>query len=212
MIKETAEKLLERPLIQEDGINNEEIEAAEELLNLKIPEPLKDLYLNIGNLSCFMTAFERFLKPEELYLEKGKLIFIEENQEVCRWGIDPNEENPEVFMYIQLENDTEEEYHSENIKLSDFLNVMIYYQFTAGGYEYDGSICGQQETEDFIKNAICDWEKAVDNNGLVIYWQQGMLLWYFTDREGKIQDSTILISSNSKTKLQEMEKYGFKEF
>ncbi|MDR3047462.1 MAG: hypothetical protein LBU51_07625 [Bacteroidales bacterium] len=212
MIKETAEKLLERPLTQEDGINNEEIEAAEELLNLKIPEPLKDLYLNIGNLSCFMTAFERFLKPEELYLEKGKLIFIEENQEVCRWGIDPDEENPEVFMYIQLENDTEEEYHSENIKLSDFLNVMIYYQFTAGGYEYDGSICGQQETEDFIKNAICDWEKAVDNNGLVIYWQPGMLLWYFTDREGKIQDSTVLISSNSETKLQEMKKYGFKEF
>jgi hypothetical protein len=47
---------------------------------------------------------------------------------------------------------------------------------------------------------------------LLIYWKQGLLLWYFTDREGKIQDSTILVSSNSKTKLQELEKYGFTEF
>jgi len=131
-MKEIFEKLLERPLKQEDGINNENIETIEEILNLKLPKSLRDLYLNVGNLPCFMTSFERFLKPEELYLEKGKLIFLEENQEVCRWGININEENPEVFMYIQLEDDTEEEYHSENIKLSDFLNTIIYYQFTEG--------------------------------------------------------------------------------
>jgi hypothetical protein len=208
--KQIAEKLLERTLKAEDGIESKEIETVEKILNIKLPNQLRDLYLNVGNLPCFMNSFEIFAKPDELYFEKEKLIFLEENQSVCYWGIDATAENPEVFMFVPVEGETETAIYSENINLSEFLRILMYYQFAQGGCEYCSSIDEMQKINNLLEKNISNWEKVVDHNGLIIFWQNGMLLWYFTDRDGEIQ-APLYLSSNSKSKINEMEKYGFNE-
>ncbi|MDR2423983.1 MAG: hypothetical protein LBD59_04565 [Prevotellaceae bacterium] len=43
-VKQIAEKLLERTLKAEDGIDGNEIEMVEKILNIKLPEPLRKRY------------------------------------------------------------------------------------------------------------------------------------------------------------------------
>jgi hypothetical protein len=212
MTQQIAEKLLNRPLIKEDGIDLKLLEEVEYLLGLKLPQALKDFYLCVGNLDTFTNSFERFVNYDKLYFINDKLVFLEENQDVCCWGIDAKEANPLVYMCT----DESEEWYPEEVRLSEFLVIMLYYQFAQGGYEYSGSIDEKQISDEKLENLTREWEKVVDHNRLIIYWQSGKLIWYFTDETGHLERTgdftSVFVSMRTEQQLREMEAYGFKAF
>ena len=54
------------------------------------------------------------------------MVFLEENQEVCIWGINIYEEDPIVYQ------NANDEWYSEEVKLSEFLYIIMYYQCAQG--------------------------------------------------------------------------------
>ena len=191
MMEEIAEKLLGRSLVDNDGINIETIEEIEYILEIKLPKCLKEFYLKVGNIKLFTESFEKFLYIYKLYFEKNMLVFLEENQNVCIWGINVSEEDPIVFQ------NANDEWYSVEKKLSEFLVIIMYYQ-CAQGYENAESI---ELDRTKIEEIILRMEKVVDNNHLMIYYKNNILLWYYTDLENKIVNNSIIISGITKEKL-----------
>jgi hypothetical protein len=154
MVKETAEKLLGRFLVKDDGIDIKIIEEIEYIIEAKLPKYLREFYLKIGNIKLFTKSFERFIDIDKLYFENNKLVFLEENQEVCIWGIDINEDDPIVYQNADYG------WYSEEIQLSEFIKNMMYYQ-CASGYE---NIEDMNLSQINIEKITSQMEKVVDND------------------------------------------------
>ncbi|WP_428232959.1 hypothetical protein [Flavobacterium sp.] len=215
MIKNTAEKLLGRSLKHEDGFDSDTIDKIEAQLGQKIPIALKEFYLAVGKLDIFMSSFQRFLQPEDLFFEDEKLIFLEENQGVCYWGIslESKEENPLVYQMQNIENTN---WQSEEILLSGFLEMILYGQCAEGGYQFSGAIydMDQDELIAFLEEIKTNsWQKVVDHNNWIVYENNRKLIWFYTDTEGKLsEDYPLFVSTQTQENFLEMEKeYGFSD-
>ena len=187
-IKQTAEKLLGRPLTKKDGMSFSKIKTIENSLGLKLPTTLKDFYLLVGNMDAFMNSFEHFVEP---YIYGEMLIFTVENQAVCYWGINIRDtENDMVFQCTDIECDNPE-WYSEDVSLADFLVISMYYQCAQGGYEH-GKVVWVDDFENndkcmqYIANITIGYEKVVEHNGLVVYQNKGKLIWYFMGVAAKL--------------------------
>jgi hypothetical protein len=213
MIKQIAEKLLGRSLTNNDGFDIVIIENAETKLGQRIPAVLKEFYITIGKVDVFMTSFHRFLKPEDLFYENGKLVFLEENQNVCYWGVNTANEADDSLVY-QAQNRDNAIWYSEEILLSDFLQMMLYGQCAEGGYQFSGAIYDMDRlellefTDQITKN---NWQKVVDHNNWIIYEKDRKLIWYFTDDNGDLsEDYPLFVSTLTKEDLLKMEEeFGF---
>lgn len=211
-IREIAENILGRALIAEDGISSGEIEQLENKLGQRLPAALKEFYLAVGQLDMFMSSFQSFPEP---YVVADKIVFLEENQGVCYWGINQGEMgDPTVYMCTDIET-TNTEWYSEELSLSSFLEIIMYYQCAQGGYEYGSAVYesnfdDREEYTTFLRRLVKDWEKVVEHNGLVIYQKEGKLIWHFTDDKGNIAD-TIFASVRTEAEMLQLEPYGFSE-
>src|SRR5262245_45041251 len=78
---------LGRPLISKDAIPARWILKAESDLGVNVPKALCDYYLVAGRESQFNRFQNRLLRPDEWFVDKGRLVFFEENQVVVVWGI-----------------------------------------------------------------------------------------------------------------------------
>jgi len=209
-IRTIAESLLGRPLTEKDGINIFEIETVENSSGLKLPAVLRNFHLLVGNLDMFICSFEQFVKP---YKKGEMLVFLEENQGVCYWGINVQDTgNETVFMCTDMESDNLE-WYSEEVPLTDFLTVMMYYQCAQGGYEhgsavYENNFDNREKYLQFLADITIGYTKVVAHSGLVIYQYGGKLIWYFTDEEGNLTD-TIFASTRTAEEMKELEIYGF---
>jgi hypothetical protein len=121
------------------------------------------------------------------------LVFLEENQNVCIWGIDTNENDPIVYQ------NANNEWYSEDIKLSEFIKIIMYYQ-CATGYENANNLTFDKIELNKIINGM---EKVVDNNHLIIFWGNNVLLWYYSDEKNNILNNSVIISSLTDEKLNE---------
>jgi hypothetical protein len=215
MIKQIAEKLLGRSLTNNDGFDVRIIENAETRLGQEIPKLLKEFYITVGKLDIFMSSFQRFIKPEDLFYEDGKLVFLEENQKVCFWGVDKEnkEDNPLVYQVQNIDNAV---WYSEEILLSDFLQMIMYGQCAEGGYQFSGAIydMDQAELSEFIEEITTkNWQKVVDHNNWIIYENDRKLIWYFTDEDGNLsEDYPLFVSTQTKEDfLETEEEFGFSD-
>ena len=211
-IKTIAENLLGRRLTEKDGMNISEIEKVEVSLGLKLPSALREFHLLVGNLEMFTSSFEQFVEP---YIQDEMLVFLEENQGVCSWGVNIHDiENPTVYMCTEIEAENPE-WYSEEVTLTDFLTILMYYQCAQGGYEcgsavYESNFDSKEKYVEFLANLTKDYKKVVEHNGLVIYQSGGKLIWHFTDDEGDLAD-TIFASTRTAEDMKELEIYGFRE-
>jgi hypothetical protein len=211
-IRVTAENILGRHLTEKDGMNISEIETAENSLGLKLPTVLRDFYLLVGNLNMFISSFEQFVEP---YIKDEMLVFLEENQGVCYWGINIQDtENETVFMCTDIETD-KPEWYSEEVTLTDFLIILMYYQCAQGGYEhgsavYESNFDSKEKYLAFLADITIDYQKVVEHNGLVIYQNDGKLIWHFTNEEGNLAD-TIFVSTRTAEEMKELGTHGFQE-
>ena len=212
-IKSIAESLLSRDLITEDGMSISEIENVEKKLGCKIPTILKGFYNLVGNLDMFMSAFQDFPEP---YLLGEKIVFLEENQGVCYWGINKDNVSELPTVYVCTDIETENfEWNSEDVNLREFLNIIMYLQCAEGGYEYGSAVYesnfeNRETYEIFLSDKTVDWEKVVDHNGFVSYQKGDKLIWHFSNSEGKMED-TLYASTLTEESMTELELLGFNE-
>ena len=193
-IKEIAARLLGRQLEATDGID---IKPAEERLGISLPQALADFYLSVGNNKTVTSSFQRFAGINELYYTDNKLVFLEENQGVCYWGVDLITEK-----VYQCTNEGGEWYY-EGLALSEFLELILYYQFAEGGYEYAATLDDTEDIKAYL--AVLDWDKVVDHNQLIIHYNHDKLIWYFTENP-----ETVFLSTRTKIEMEEMmAEYGF---
>ena len=193
-------------------MNISKIETVENSLSLKLPSVLREFHLLVGNLEMFISSFEQFVEP---YIKDKMLVFLEENQGVCYWAINiQDSENETVFMCTDFDTD-KLEWYSEEVSLTDFLVILMYYQCAQGGYEcgsavYESNFDSKENYMQFLADITVDYKKVVEHNGLVIYQNGGKLIWHFTNEEGNLAD-TIFVSTRTADEMKELEKYGFRE-
>ena len=120
--------ILERRLKPADGLASGFATAAERKLKLKIPTALREYYAVAGRLPL-NKEHNRLYSPGKLKILAGKLVFMEENQNVVFWGMDLGslrESDPEVF---QANNEESIVWHSEGLAFSDFIIKMWRWQY-----------------------------------------------------------------------------------
>lgn len=195
-LRAIAESLLDRSLLPSDGIPGLECAEADETRRGALPLPLRVFYALVGNLPEFMSSFQRFARPDELRLEDGYLVFAEENQGVCYWGV--SIDDPAAMVY-QRANDDRSAWYAESLELPDFLALLLYYQMAQGGYEHAASLSTAGASYKRCKQELFEWlsghwHLAVNHGGLIIYSNGPRLIWYFGDTRGPSGDALVFAS------------------
>ncbi|MCS7481687.1 SMI1/KNR4 family protein [Umezawaea endophytica] len=93
------------PLTADDGCDDAELDAAEARLGVRLPAALREAYRLFGRREDLTRNQDRLLPPDGLVVEKGLLVFREENQWVAHWGVpveDLDRDDPRVVMTMDL--------------------------------------------------------------------------------------------------------------
>ncbi len=93
------------PLTDTDGTGNDELDAAEARLGVKLPRAVREAYLLFGRRPDLTSNQDRLLAPEKLFVDHGMLVFREENQWVAHWGVPLealDQDDPPVTMWMSL--------------------------------------------------------------------------------------------------------------
>jgi len=183
-IRTIAEDLLGRPLTAQDGVMPESIASAERALGHSLPAPLATFYRLVGNLPQFTNAFQEFAAPAQLRDVDGLLMFLEENQGVCSWGVDAQ---GRIFQCQGKER------FDEGLDLHAFLELMLQYQVAqVGNYSYSVGIPDDELADLFAQDG---WQETVNHNRLVIHRLHGFLIWNFLEADGQVQNDLVYLSS-----------------
>jgi hypothetical protein len=183
-VQALAEDLLGRPLTAQDGVMSESIVTAERALGRSLPAPLATFYRLVGKLPQFTDAFDNFYALAELCDDEGLLMFLDENQVACSWGVDAQ---GRVF---QCQDDDR---YDEGLDLQAFLELIMQYQVATGGnYGYDVGIPDDELADLLTRDG---WQETVNHNQLVIHRLHGFLIWFFQDADGKVKDNLRSFSS-----------------
>lgn len=70
-----------------DGIPADELDELLEDHDFEIPLVLREFYLAVGGCEELMEAYHYFWDPEELEMEDGYLLFLEDEDEQYTWGV-----------------------------------------------------------------------------------------------------------------------------
>ncbi|WP_212004434.1 hypothetical protein [Chitinophaga sp. HK235] len=209
-IRFIIERLLGRNLSAEDGVSITMIQDTETRLSVKLPELLQTFYLCAGRNEDVMDVFQHFAPLDKLYVEDDKLVFLEENQGVCVWGI--SLAAPETVYQCPV---PDKVWYAEDASLQAFLEICLYYQFAQGGYNYMASLYNDIDDAMItvvLQDLATHWEKVVDQpNNLIIYWSSDKLVWYFPDPQGGVGES-LFLSCRTESEMQLMiDRYDFGE-
>jgi hypothetical protein len=120
------------PLRPKDALKSESLESIK-LDGLRLPLALCEYFLVAGNEDTLNHSFNRLLAPENVFVDAGRIVFMEENQGVVYWGVQSDGiENPIVEQGINVEGKPLE-WHSEDSDCAGFLEAMLYWQASFGG-------------------------------------------------------------------------------
>ncbi|MCF3109429.1 hypothetical protein LL912_11645 [Niabella sp. CC-SYL272] len=127
------------------GFADAELAALEQQLGTALPVPLKNYYTALGKQEQVNHSYNRLLPPgkEMDFSADGYLVFYEENQAVCCWGIqkeDLAQDNPPVWGNYGTE--TAPDWHQEAGTTEDFFLLMAVYNGTMGGLPYNANCLG----------------------------------------------------------------------
>lgn len=84
--RDLVPKYLEDQWRAEDGIPAPELDGILAERELRIPLVLREFYLAIGGCDDLMEAYHFFWDPDELEIEDGYLLFLEDEDEKFVWG------------------------------------------------------------------------------------------------------------------------------
>jgi hypothetical protein len=125
--------ILGHELTPRDGRAESRIAAAEARLGIRIPKSLRDYYLVAGRERRFNRIHNRLRDPDGWWVERGRLVFMEENQAVVFWGVEASTRptgDPPVFQGVE---DETMRWYREHDRCSVFLLVSLHWQGAFGG-------------------------------------------------------------------------------
>jgi len=111
----------ERPLIPADGYTDTDLDAAASRLGHPLPAALREALKLFGRRDDLTRNQDPLAAPEDLDTYEGALIYREENQGVCAWGIkleDLDQDDPPTYLRPDLADKSEEEWLPWTDKLS----------------------------------------------------------------------------------------------
>lgn len=109
------------PLEIGDGYGAAVLDEAEERLGVRVPAALREVYGLLGRRDDLLRNENRLLRPEQLYLSKGALVYNTENQGAAEWGIlleDLITEDPPTVIRSSLADASAERWEPWTARLS----------------------------------------------------------------------------------------------
>ncbi|MEZ0111380.1 hypothetical protein ABH920_005395 [Catenulispora sp. EB89] len=103
----------ERPLADGDGYADADLDAAAAALGLPLPAALREGLKRFGRRDDLTRNQDPLSAPEDLETYEGALVFRDENQGVCSWGVlieDLGQDDPPTYYRADLLDKTEEEW------------------------------------------------------------------------------------------------------
>jgi hypothetical protein len=104
----------------DEGLGDDAVRAALAARGLTIPAALSDYY-SLAGRHWINENHDLLLPIEKLEWTGDKLVFMEENQAVCFWGIDRADLGEADPMVWRADNEEPIRWQSENRRLSRFL-------------------------------------------------------------------------------------------
>jgi hypothetical protein len=127
------------PLTARDALGPDVLTTAGKRLGVRVPAALRDYYAVAGRERRFNRCQNRLLPPSDWAADRGRLIFLEENQSVFWWGVstrDAGADDPPVAQGLNAEPITWA--RPDHRRCSVFLAVMLPYQAVNGGFDFSG--------------------------------------------------------------------------
>jgi hypothetical protein len=168
------------PLTERTALSPNVIAAAEKRLGVRIPAALRDYYLVAGRERRFNTSHNRVLAPQKWTIDKQRLIFMEENQQVVWWAIstrNAGNDDPPIYQAVDDEPLT---WVREHRKCSVFLAVMLHYQAVGGAYGFQGY---GQAPRDVKKRLQKAWTFCGVVNGLRAYSRANQVVCHMLEEQ-----------------------------
>ena len=187
------------PLSAAHGISDSVLDRTAERLGCSIPEALRSYYEVAGKEKRFNLAFQQILPPARWSLAGGHLVFIEESQGVCNWGVSVKSKgarDPGISQGFEEETDEGEStvsWHPENARCSTFIKVLLHYQAVSGGYRFCG---GGTAPEDVQKRLKRGWTFVGEVSELWAYSRPNQVVCIMSGA-GLIDD--LMIMAGGKT-------------
>lgn len=196
----------------EEACSDEEISSAESRLGIKLPVSLKEFYSIAGREKRINKLHNRLLSPEKLFIDAGRVVFLEENQSVVFWGIAANEvmvADAPVFQGVNRgESGIEWIPDPEHDSCATFLNVMALWHATNGGAVANTAV---GNVEEGIARTILDeqWQLVGEVNAMRAYRQNSravcFLQWsipFLTD--GEKSQWRVFVAASSAEELEKL--------
>lgn len=136
---------LYQPLSSGDGFSDDEVTSAERRLGFRLPGLLREFYLLAGKRTDLNHAHNQLVHPKDLQLEDERLVFYEENQAVCLWGVraeDLDVADPPVARGDSMEGFPQWVWGPHFERLSSFLLTMLCWQGVMGGMTHHAVVSG----------------------------------------------------------------------
>jgi hypothetical protein len=111
----------ERPLTPADGYTDADLDAAATALGHPLPAALREALKLFGRRDDLTRNQDPLTTPEDLETYEGALVFRDENQGVCRWGVmleDLAQDDPPTYLRPDLADKSDEEWMPWTDKLS----------------------------------------------------------------------------------------------
>jgi len=171
------------------GVPGSDIGEWEARTGVSLPEPLREYLLEVGNMA-FNSAHNRLYALDDLSIEDGKLVFMEENQDVVQWAIDTADMSEDPLVFQRASGEADELWYPEELECTDFLKLMIYWQTVNGGFEF----FALGDASDKVVGKIAkEWERKAVGSGVTCYARKGVVLCVV---EGEDDDNIMLAASS----------------
>ncbi len=171
-----------RPLKAEDGISEADLAAAEDLLGVKLPAPLRAVCRISGAFEALHQDFHRLIRPGDQSIEDGILPIYDENQGICQWGLRVAETelpDPPVWVKPKAEG---AEWAVEHATLSGFLTMIVCLQAVEGGLPH---VAVEDATPEVMAKAAEEWPLVSDggrpDSGMRIYSEGRQVIVLYPD-------------------------------
>ncbi|WP_125610541.1 hypothetical protein [Specibacter cremeus] len=127
--KALVQLYLDEPWQEADGIAADELDAILVEQQVSIPLAMRDFFLALANCEELMEAYYYFWDPEELEIEDGYLLFLEDADEAYTWGLRADQlDVPDPIVWRR--NNAKGNWICEEGTFSEFVLDMLDWVFT----------------------------------------------------------------------------------
>lgn len=94
----------------------------------RLPQVLEEFYLALGRCEEIMEAYHFFFDPDELVVEDGHLLFLEDEEERWAWGVDVDTLDVPDPLIVRRSNNSGM-WNDEGATVSEFIFDLLEFSF-----------------------------------------------------------------------------------